>query len=458
MHHTNKADEMALVAARLETNRDARMLSAADILLNAKGGKLDNESWAAFRKGLSDANTFDEQHALVARFEKQARDKAKTIVSVRSEQRVYGASSPNSYFADKAAQATGFNATDANTRLRRYEQELAVERDAATTEGRYVQKSLREVNRTSEHRAMDTTSGSGGSFVSPVHLMQPALFKSPIRAFAAQCSSQNLPASGLEISIPSFQSSATTAIQSGENTAISTSSPTGAYLTTNLVTISGSVVVSQQLFDRGGNSTTPADTSIAAALAESLNAAVDSFVLTQCIAGGSTVAGAGAFSIAGLYGDLAKGREQLADTAGTRLRGTHLFTTSDFFGHVSSQLDTAGRPIVEPAFAAQPWSGLVAAGDPKGESWTGHVMPGGLAWFADDSIPTTDSGAETQLLVARPSEVLVFEGAPIVNAWIEPGASDLEVVIGLRSYVGIINRHPGSVSTISGAGYSSSLA
>jgi hypothetical protein len=69
----------------------------------------------------------------------------------------------------------------------------------------------------------------------------------------------------------------------------------------------------------------------------------------------------------------------MADTAGTRLRPTHLFTTSDLFGYFSKQLDTANRPIMVPSFDAQPFAALTAAGDPKAEGWTSHVMPGGNA-------------------------------------------------------------------------------
>jgi hypothetical protein len=86
-------------------------------------------------------------------------------------------------------------------------------------------------------------------------------------------------------------------------------------------------------------------------------------------------------------------------SSGTRLRATHLFTTSDLFGYYAYQLDTAGRSVMTPTFDCEPFSTLPAQGDPKAEGRTGHAMPGGVAWFCDDNIPP--SASNTRLIVAR---------------------------------------------------------
>lgn len=83
------------------------------------------------------------------------------------------------------------------------------------------------------------------------------------------------------------------------------------------------------------------------------------------------------------------------------------------------------------------------------------MLPGDLAWFEDLNIPA--SGSNTQIVVARPQEVLVFECDPIPFAYPETEAGDLSVAIGLRAYVGCIVRYPKAVQTISGAAYASSL-
>jgi hypothetical protein len=84
-------------------------------------------------------------------------------------------------------------------------------------------------------------------------------------------------------------------------------------------------------------------------------------------------------------------------------------------------------------------------------------MPGGLAWFADDSIPTLGTSATTQVIVARPSTIVVWEGAPIPVIAPEPGAATLSVIVWLRAYVAAIPRYPRAISSISGSAYAGSL-
>ena len=66
-------------------------------------------------------------------------------------------------------------------------------------------------------------------------------------------------------------------------------------------------------------------------------------------------------------------------------------------------------------------------------------------------------GANTQVIVARPSEVFTFDGQHVSYSFPEPGAQTLSVVVGLRAYVGVITRFPKAIAAISGGAYPTSL-
>ena len=162
--------------------------------------------------------------------------------------------------------------------------------------------------------------------------------------------------------------------------------------------------------DRGLTGGGAFDQVLAKQLKQQLDQSTNLYVLNQAIGGTSTITGNSTFSIANLYQDLAKGREQLTDTAGVRLRPTHLFTTSDFYSFVTRQVDaTTNRPIVTPIFA--PGFPIASGADdglqsdqrvPKWSRFTGTVLPAGVLWFEDDTIP--GSGSNTQLVISAPDE------------------------------------------------------
>jgi hypothetical protein len=170
------------------------------------------------------------------------------------------------------------------------------------------------------------------------------------------------------------------------------------------------------------------------------------------------------FSISGVYQDQAAARENLADTAGTRLRPTHVFSTSDFYSYVTRQIGTDNRPIVVPTFA--PGFPIAVGADdndqenvPVWSRFTGTVMPGGTLWFTDDNIPSYGTTNETQVIVGAPADsVILMEDEPILTAYPQSNlAGSLEVVLILREYVAAVVRHTNGIATISGVGYQSSF-
>ena len=178
-----------------------------------------------------------------------------------------------------------------------------------------------------------TASASGGgaaAFVPPAFILDVwAPFRGTGRTFANQCQPWPLPAYGMEVYIPVFSSGAATAQQT-ELAGVPEGDPTATLQSAAVQMVSGQVTLSQQLHDRGFTGGGAFDQVMAKQLKQQLDQSTKLYVLDQAIAGTSAITGSATFSIANLYQDLAKGREQLTDTAGVRLRPTHLFTTGDF--------------------------------------------------------------------------------------------------------------------------------
>jgi HK97 family phage major capsid protein len=476
-HAETRAKGVALVRDKLTGNRNARVDCAISAILdhwNRTGSThLPAEDFHAFRSAIVQAAGYDNALSLLDKVEAASHTRAAVI---RYEARTYGPANPShSYFRDLCSvgvpDSVDFAERQAaSDRLARHGREVATEMTARkSAEGDRARRVIRDTNRSgsgdggraaiadAEMRAMDETVGSGGTFVAPSYVTaQWAQFRSPYRTLANQCLKLELPPYGLEVLIPSFTAATPTGSQSPDNTGIEEpTAPAGTFLTANLAAIAGGVTVSQQILDRGGADGLNFDQIVGLQLRDSLDAQIDAYVLTQAIANAGTVTDTNSVTTGTLYADLSTAGEQMADTAGTRLRATHLFTTSDLFGYFAKQLDSSLRPIMVPSFDAEPFASLTAAGDPKAEGWTGHVMPGGVAWYVDDNIPA--SGANTRLVVARPQTICLFEGEPIPQAYAATEAQNLGVFVSLRAYVAAIPRFPHGVQCISGATYPSSL-
>ena len=142
----------------------------------------------------------------------------------------------------------------------------------------------------------------------------------------------------------------------------------------------------------------------------------------------------------------------------------HLFTTSDLYSFVTRQVDaTTNRPVVVPIFA--PGFPIAIGADdglhsdqrePKWARFTGTVLPGGVLWFTDDTIPA--SGSNTQLIIGAPDEAVILaeNDTPILSVFPETFASSLDVVVNLRSYVAAVARHAAGTAVVVGNAYPSS--
>jgi hypothetical protein len=252
-------------------------------------------------------------------------------------------------------------------------------------------------------------------------------------------------------------SSTTSVAQQTEGQTVSNTTPATALVGAQIETVAGQVTICPQVSDRGFTGGGPFVIVISRQLQQQLDEKVNLYALNQALAGAASVAGQSSFTNAGLYQDLASARETLTDTAGTRLRPAHLFTTSAFYSYVTRQVDDDHRPIVTPQFAP----GFPLTEGDEQTSWsrfTSTVLPGGVLWFTDDTIPTYGTTSEIQLVVSAPDEAMVLlEGDPIFSVYPQTDAASLELVAGMRAYVAAIPRYVSGTSSIAGSAYTSAL-
>jgi hypothetical protein len=368
----SNSQELGAIRRRVRGAADGALAQAGSLVEGYEGRRLPDDRYRQFRSRVDSA-----LHLLEQDRELRQLAKAKSGVKVTREERVYGAKSENSYFADLATRQMELPNTPkrnaAEARLQRYGAEISWHVNRGDKEGRYAQRCIRENTRTEradvherkfqeEQRAVGTGGGataSAGSeaaaFVSPYFLLSDwAPYRAKARAFADQCHSWPLPDYGMRIYIPFF-SSTTTATAQTEGSAVSESSPAAGLEGAEVQTASGQVRISQQLQERGYTANGSFDKVLGAQIYSTLQERVDIIALTQAINNGEAVTGQAEFKVKNFYQDLALGREKLADTAGTRLRPTHLFTTTDLYSFITRQVDaTTERPIVTPKWA--PWA------------------------------------------------------------------------------------------------------
>jgi len=475
-----KADELALIRARLASGSDGNVSRAADKVVTAGGKAMSNDDWESFTQAVRRVAANQELDVRLAGLQEQYEKRAQGTRVVK-EARVYGERSPHSYFMDRVAIVEGAGdvfAAGAQTRMAKYDVELKHEMRSLSREGRRAarligeqyRQDVVEVNRRvvderiREARSLSTGGGAAASagsgaaaFVSPWFAMEEsAPYRGIHRTFADQCESEPLPPYGLQVFVPYF-GSATSVAQQTEGQAVSAGDPSTGFQSAAIVTVTGEVTLSQQLSDRGFTGGGSFDKIIARQLQQQLDEAIEKYVLGQALAGASQVTGSSSFTIAGLYADIAKGREVLTDTAGTRLRPSHFFSTSDFYSYVTRQVDDQHRPLVTPMFSP---GFPLAQGDEqtKWSRFTGTILPGGVLWFEADAIPTVGTTSETQLIVSAPDQaVVLYEGDPVLNVFPQTDAASFEVLANLRAYVAAVTRYPSGTAAIASAAYTSAL-
>jgi len=478
--------QITAIRKKLLSSARGHLAAAAGQVRGREGEYIPDSDYSSFRKSVDAAIVELRQEQELAEHEHHA--------AVVNEPGPYGPNSPHSWFRDLAASLSQGEALGSRTeemkpeaveaRLAKHAQDVQAAVRKGGEYGRAVRAQLHEACREEDevqHRqrteretrallsgAGITASASGGgaaAFVSPAFLVDLwAPFRGIERSFADACHKEDLPPFGMELYIPVFTGTDKVRAQT-EGAGVTETTPTTGLEGSKVETLTGQVIISQQLLDRavtgGGGGF---DLLLGKELSQRLDQEVDLLAINEAIAKGEPVAGETTFSIEGLYKDLALAREKLTDTAGTRLRPTHLFSTSDLYSYASRQTDaTTKRPVVQPWFA--PGYPIVSGADdfdsgpkPAWSRFTGTVLPAGVLWFTSDSIPLVGTSTRTQLIISAPEVALVLvEGTPVVTAFRDTLAHQLEVVVNLRNYACVITRHAAGSAVVTGGAYTSGL-
>jgi len=409
-----------------------------------------------------------------------------TEVTVTSEARTYGPGSEHSYFVDLARAAMPGSQLHlaAVERLNRHAVEVAGEmRDPKSVEGRRAEKNLRqqfrgmeerqlaaEIDRArtltaDETRAINSGGSSGGSFVTPQYFVSNyAPYRQFGRAFADATNKNALPEYGMTIYIPKITQAASVYASTGsgaEGVGVAEQDPTAAYESVGLETLSGQVIISQQVLDRAGPSF-EYDKMVYDQLTKAYNLSLDVYVLSQAITTASvsaaSVASSGpnsSTSISYAVGaGIAGAKANIAGTAGTVLRATHIFAPVTPWEWLVSATDVNGRPLFNPRNSG-PWAAQAAGeGTPVIEGDTGYSW-NGLPVYEDNNIPNV--GSNYQFVVADMSEVWLWEGDPVNRTIPQTYAQNLQVLLQTYNYAAVIPRYPTAVQSVNGTATATAL-
>lgn len=462
---------------RLAAEKALKSARRKAVALSSLSVRTDEEH----RQLMLSISNMDRDERAIARLKKQERKaekRASIDAAVIKQPRTYGEPNcPNSYWMDRAILADEFHpqARFAAERMAQWTREVAYEVKRNSAEGKRAASLIHERERCDSvetHRTnsldnlaelrvgMDTTGTSGGAFTSPIYDIPVwAPFRGIQRCVADVVTKRPVPQYGMNIYVMGFSGAAGVAAQIGQNQGLTEVDPGGGNITGAPFTLSaegGQINLSMQLYSRGGMDGYQMDELINQALTQAYNEKMEALTITAMLANAASVTGQATVSIGNMYQDIAVGREKLTDTAGTRLRATHVFTTSDFYSYVSRQLDaTTNRPVFVPQYvpAMPPYA---TDDDSKWQGFTGTVLPAGLLWFQSDSASMISS-TTSLILVSRPDTVLLYESDPYYQVLPQTNAASLTVVARLYSYVAVVPRYPNATASISGSGYTTSL-
>jgi HK97 family phage major capsid protein len=391
---------------------------------------------------------------------------------VRSEPRTYGPGSSHSYFRDMALSALPGRPEyqDAVMRLTAHGNEVvrdAINDSEFRTEVirkgrehfRADESRARKFEGELEARAMSTSAGSGGQFVTPVYLVEDyAPWRQYGRVFIDQANHQDLPDYGMTVYIPAVQGPAGVAAQGGDNNGVTETDPTTGYLSSNLTTEAGQVTISQQLLDRAGPGI-QFDRIVFDQLHRNYNKVINAAILTAALASAGTVANSttpntGALYAQALLSDVAKAQAQMETLDGTVMSPTHFFATGTQWAFATTWVDSTGRPLLVPS-ANGPFNALAAAiggssVKPTPEGLTNYELID-VPVYKDNGIAL--SSGHQQMVLAHMPEVYVWEGSLVTRSIPQTYAQNLSVLLQVYAYYTVIVRYVNAVQSISGSAW-----
>lgn len=324
----------------------------------------------------------------------------------------------------------------------------------------------RHSDRVRESRAVTTSTGAD-AFVPPLWMIDDyAKLARPGRVVANQVSGLELPMGTDSLNLPKVATGTTVASQSTQNSAVSNTDLTSTSVTAPVVTIAGQQVVSLQSLEmspiKGGF-----DAVIFADLAAAFAAELERQVVVGAGTGNelkgiltvtntnSVTYTSTAPTAAGVYGAVANAIGQVHQNR--YLPATHIFMTPRRWAWLSAQSDANGRPLVVPN-AAGPFNALTGDVTVAALGYVGSMH--GLPVYVSAQIPTNlGTGTnEDRIIVARASDAWLWEQGLRADAFQQPNAANLSVLLRVYSYAAFTaERYNTAFTVIGGSGLSATL-
>jgi HK97 family phage major capsid protein len=375
---------------------------------------------------------------------------------VRREAMTYRPDTRQSWFLDQANARRGDTA--AAERLARHAREMEVElAERADVEERTFRSSLDKIG--AEYRASASrTDGQGGYMVPPLWLIDDvALQVNAACPLANLIGSTPLPAGTDSISVPYLTVGDTQATQAADNTPGNAPNPTDGAVTAPVVTIESYSDLSQQLLD-----SVPAP-------------GVDQILYRSAMQSAKAVLEAELISGSGINGNLT-GLLNVASVGGVTYTDASP-TPAELYVPILKAVALVSDARLLPAecvlMRGARWAWLMSAVSSDGllqnapgrgymadlddlRTGVGPIGPiGGHPTFVDNAISAAQGAGTNQdaVIVTRPSDHLLWEGAPRMLVVEEPGSGTLTARIVTYLYVAFTGAlYPSATAAVTGTG------
>lgn len=270
-----------------------------------------------------------------------------------------------------------------------------------------------------------------------------------------------LPGGTDTINLPRLATGTAVAEQVTQNTAVQNTDASTNSIAANVATIAGQQVISLQLLEQ-----TPAginmDDILLADLTADYATKLDVFVINNNATGKIGLlnvvgANSGVFTqaapttVAKIYPRVADVIQQISTQR--FMPPQKIFMHPKRWAWFLAALDSQSRPLVVPS-TQYPLNALaVDDSTVSAEGFVGWLQ--GLPVYQDPNIPLNLGAGtnEDRIIIARTDDIILFEGSPRAEAFREPLAAQLSVLLRFYNYVALhASRYPKSISIISGTG------
>ena len=318
------------------------------------------------------------------------------------------------------------------------------------TERLVLNDKYREAHYTPETRAESTVAGAGGEFAPPLWAIQQFVaLARPKRTTADLVNNLPLPAGVSSINLPKVNTGAAIAPQT-QNTGVQVTDITTTSVSTNITTVAGGALISQQMLDQ---SPIGLDQVITADLARALAGAVDAAVIAAiAAAAGNAITYTNAAPTSLIFGTYV---QQAIDAVltGDFQNPDAIIMHPARWGRLLAYGDSAGRPLVVPNAAYGRFNQLGTANGVVNQGIAGEYR--GVTVYLDPLIPTNLGVGlnQDEVFVLESQQINLYESVPQIEAFRETYSNQLSLFVRVYEYYGIIaNRLPRAISAITGTG------